>query len=437
MHKETLHNTMAGSPIIPFRRHQLWGVCDTNGTLLMPCEFAFAYMPAQTVDGGWLIFTKNQQQQFGWVLWQGEQLSVVQPQFFDVDLNSLLPNTYDDFAPLCPTSLLNPPIQLIAVRAAATGGLGYVNLAGEAISTSHFQHAEPFFGKSAAVSVKDSFGVVRWGLIDNDGNWLLEPKYGLISRPFEGLRLYRQHLNGLGVRYGYLDADTGQVVVASTLLNAKGFCGGLAVAQLAKGDSGFALINRQGDVILDNLASAKACVNGMIAVKQGRKWGVVNAQGATLLPFNYSDAGEPLGDRLALKKGKWGFVDLTTPALNLVVSHQYKNVSDAGFVEGLCCVQDFEDRIYHINQSGQQQTPYNFSDLMDDFCQSRCLVMAYEDNLHGYIDTNGTLIIPRKYQLAFPFEVSGLAAVVSALNKKDDYTGKGHIDRDGQQFWRD
>lgn len=70
---------------------------------------------------------------------------------------------------------------VVSYRGEATGKLGYMTLQGEKLTEAIFDGARPFKGGRAEVMVSDSSGLDFWGLIDHNGDFVLEAKFGGIE----------------------------------------------------------------------------------------------------------------------------------------------------------------------------------------------------------------------------------------------------------------
>ena len=181
-------------------------------------------------------------------------------------------------------------------------------------------------------------------------------------------------------------------------------------------------------------------VDGRAAIKLGDEWGYIDSTGATAFPGTYDRAWD-FSEGLALVRDgrKRGYIDSTGA---MIIEPQF----DTGyrFSEGLAAVQ-MGDEYGYINQRGRWAFParfkraYSFSEgraivrLGDDgtergfintsgdvvtrdhkdawkFSEEVAPVQDKETNLWGYINKQGSEVIPKRYDDARPFH-EGRAAV--------------------------
>jgi hypothetical protein len=103
-----------------------------------------------------------------------------------------------------------------------------------------------------------------------------------------------------------------------------------AEAQKNKVTVSFSLINKQGDVIFDNLSAASPCKEDKIVIIKDAKFGVVDVQRAELIiPFGEFDGLSTTfsnGVIGAMKAGKWGLIDANQKE---IVPFEYTGISNA------------------------------------------------------------------------------------------------------------
>ncbi len=122
----------------------------------------------------------------------------------------------------------------------------------------------------------------------------------------------------------------------------------------------------------------------------------INAQGMTVIPFNFED-GDDFSNGLAAvcSHGKWGFIDKSGKT---VIPFQYE--SARSFSEGLAPVIDPSGSGF-IDQSAKIVIPFKFADALPF---KGGLAPATEDGINwGYIDKSGQFVIRPVFKQAFQF----------------------------------
>ncbi len=177
---------------------------------------------------------------------------------------------------------------------------------------------------------------------------------------------------------------------------------------------------------------------GLAAVESNGKWGYIDKNGNVIISFKYEDALH-FSEKLAAieLRGKWGFIDKQD---NLVIPFKYDNVGN--FSNGRAEFELNGRKGYldkygteHYDNGGsapKKNVTYNVAKIPVPakaiFYDGLAVVESNDsgwacDVKKGYIDKNGSVIIPFKYEDAWSFS-EGLAAV--KLNGK-----WGFIDKNG------
>ncbi len=141
----------------------------------------------------------------------------------------------------------------------------------------------------------------------------------------------------------------------------------------------------------DNPLSIRFDDNGLAVVLKDKKWGVINATGKVIVPYQYDLInGYQFADGIAavIENGKWGYIDKTG---KLVIPCQYDSVSD-------------------FEKTGKVVVPIQF-DWITPFLGANSFTAAMLDNKWGFIDKTGKLVVPYQFDSAESF-VNGLAAVM-------------------------
>lgn len=146
---------------------------------------------------------------------------------------------------------------------------------------------------------------------------------------------------------------------------------------------------------------------GLALVHKNEKHGFVNPDGKLVVPTIYDDA-SAFSECMALvkKNGKWGYVDSTGKlAIDLKYSDAYS------FSYGYAVVSR-DNKYGFVDRNGKEfHLEY---DMAKSFAEGLAAVQNSR-GLWGYIDTNGKIVIPFKYEYGDAF-YEGRAKVM--LNEK-------------------
>jgi hypothetical protein len=220
--------------------------------------------------------------------------------------------------------------------------------------------------------------VGRWGYIDESGRWVFAPIF-LLANHFDR-----------GVATAQLGPDAGDPPAAPpgawvllhktepmkaldpAIASVRDFSGDLAEFATAQRLGGY--IDRNGAIKIAPtlLATRPFCSDGTAPVRTAGGWGLINSQGAFVVPAQYEDIHCFSEGLAAAKHGEWGFVDETG---KFVIAPQFFGVGD--FSEGLA---SFESR-------GWPNGPH----------------YLYV-NSYGFIDRTGSVVVPAKYDAVYPFK---------------------------------
>jgi len=193
---------------------------------------------------------------------------------------------------------------------------GYVDLSGKVVIEAKFKSVGYFEGGRAWA--EDLTG--KFGIIDTEGKWLVEPKYDKISDPEP-----TQHvaMGKIGELVEFIESNGSATLMDG--VNAFGdFSEGFAWAR--KGTL-VGMVNLKGDWIIPaEYTKIERATSGLVNVKKGEFWGVFDVFGKRLIPFEYERV-ENINDGLiAVKKGGlWGF---SNGAGEIVIEPKFTNVRD-------------------------------------------------------------------------------------------------------------
>lgn len=228
------------------------------------------------------------------------------------------------------------------------GGIwGYFNTNGEMALLPKFEYASDFINGKAIVCIDHKYGV-----IDTQGRFVIEPNYGFIS---------------------WLPESDHKFFQLQEIKNQEG------------------LIDSDGHVLLRTLYDEVGEVReNMISVKKDGLWGFCNLNGTlTIEPAYMKVSGFYEGLSAVKLKGRWGYIDKSG---KLVIEPTY--TSAGSFSEGLSPVRDRTGCRY-INASGQEVIRGKFS--RGESFKDGIAVVKHKKRW-GAIDFKGKLVIKPKYK---------------------------------------
>ena len=156
-------------------------------------------------------------------------------------------------------------------------------------------------------------------------------------------------------------------------------------------DKKFGFIDKLGNEIIScKYDDAKDYDKGISIVTLGDKKGAINQQGDMVIPCKYDNINLCKDDSLAAAfiNETSGFIDLEG---NVVVPFDYEYCGT--FSEGLADVRK-NGLIGFVNRNGKLVIPCKYNNLYNDCGFSEGMVGVSIDGKWGYIDKNGNIIIP-------------------------------------------
>ena len=142
----------------------------------------------------------------------------------------------------------------------------------------------------------------KFGFIDKDGNFVIEPKYDAVRPFFEGLAAVC-----IDDKWGYIDKK-GNFVIVPEYEQAHSFSEGLAAVCI---DDKWGYIDKKRNFIIQpKYDNARPFFEGLAPVELDDEWGYIDKKGRFVIPTMYDNA-RPFFEGLALVEidGKWGFID--------------------------------------------------------------------------------------------------------------------------------
>ena len=224
-------------------------------------------------------------------------------------LNDLIPNTEQ----IDKTTLYYPYDMLNNQYALAEHQCGYADLNGNIVIPQKFDTVYPFSeGLALVITESKTDGsttpVKKAGFIDKTGNYVIEPKFDYqilfdhsTYQNFNSINSFSDGVAMIGIRdengnakCGYID-KTGEYIIEPQFEAANDFKNGIASV---KKDGKWGYINKQGEAILPIEYEAAYGTDGTYftvgkTVGETVKYGVVDADGTTVLPFIFEDLSTP------------------------------------------------------------------------------------------------------------------------------------------------
>ncbi len=264
---------------------------------------------------------------------------------------------------------------------------GYLDTHGKIIIKPQFESAADFVNGMAVVGKEDALGI-----IDSKGNLIIAQKYSSIEIEENGLiKAEKDEV------FGFLNR-IGDEVLPVTYDAIGKFSSGLAL--IAKDDKcGYADANGNISIPLiydfDKQAIDKSeFMDGFAVVKQKAKASIIDSTGNKIIPSLYDDLHFYKSDLpvAARRKGKWGYIDLDNKTL---VPFKYDMVNQ--FSEGAAAVK-LKNSFGVIDITGKINIPFNYV-FISAFKKDVALIKR--GSRFGLISKGGSvLIVPEfeKYQ---------------------------------------
>lgn len=252
----------------------------------------------------------------------------------------------------------------------------------------------------------------RVGFIDTEGKIQIDFKFYYAIAFSEGLSPV---ILSKGGKWGYADED-GNIVIEPQFDEAASFKNGLA--KVSKGEKTF-FITRDGKKSFDTALTLLGFGDGLSPARLLGKWGFVNTEGKTVIPFQFEHA-NTFNENLAAvtqnnligyidKFGDWVIPPRFTPMSGYSDPLFLPNFSD-----GLAVYRD-KNKYGYINKNGIVEIAASF-DRAESFSEGLALVRL-NGNV-GYLRKNGQFGIEPRFENGQKFS-NGLASV--QVNEKWGY----------------
>lgn len=292
--------------------------------------------------------------------------------------------------------------------------VGYINLFGEEIIPLIYDSAYLYF-RYGIIQVRKND---TWGLIDSTGNEILGFEYDSIRIILDGYSIVEQ--DNL---YGIVDVN-GNIII-EIIYDSLSISYDLSISDdldhiLVLKDDNYGYIDISGDIIIDmEYSDAHYFIDSEFAiVKKGELWGLIDQHGNTVIDFEYDriywvhNSNEYLG---VIKDDETA---LYNSSGDMVLGFNFEGVSY------------FNDDVFSFIKNslhGMADIQGNVlvqPTYMGIYRLSNGLRLVKKDDLYGYMNNEGIIVINLEYEDADYFNESGIAAV--KLNDK-----WGFIDLEG------
>jgi len=365
--------------LIVVEKNFMRGVIDRKGNIIIPFGYKFI-MPLH--EG---LASVMQNDKYGYIDKSGK---VIVPLMYDfafdynnglamVRLNmkyGLINKTCRQIIPLIYDEIFN--YSRVHAEIEMKGVCQRRNSAGVILSSDDSNESKYFVNNYAAVKKGN-----KWGFISLQGKEIVA-EYDSVGSFFASIALVKK-----GNKYGYIDT-TGKIVIPITFDDARSNYDG-GILRIKKNNK-WGYITTEGEIVIpcsydqvwlnayevitesrmryrgDRLTVVKLNGNyafgdfseNLVGVKKNAKWGFINKEGETIIPFIYDALGYGLYENLAMVRlgAKWGCID----------------------------------------KKGTIIIPIKYSSL--NWLGSRNLLMASEDKQYGIINCKGETIIPAEYE---------------------------------------
>ena len=284
--------------------------------------------------------------------------------------------------------------------------------------------------------ITDAYGNnAKYGVMNTDGTLVVPLKYDRICEFSEGLAAvyestpYQEELAGTN---GFM------VTMYDDKIGFIDKTGNLVIPMIYEQIHSTTMIEDDGSTGTGHIKSP-GFSEGLLTVKKDGKWGVIDKQGNTAIPFKYDyPVIGSFHDGLASfsSGGKSGFINSSG---EVVIPPQYNRVDD--FTEGYAIVANNNpasqdgDRLYGVvDTQGNLIVPIQYG-YISRFREGMACVSdkPFGRGNYGFVNTSGNLIVPIQYTKAYSFS-DGLAVVAVKDERFTEPTIQnryGYIDKQG------
>jgi hypothetical protein len=316
---------------------------------------------------------------------------------------------------------------------ARDGKMGFADPTGKVVIEPRFS-IPSFMGQKLLLGFEEGLARIKehdkWGFIDQSGKVVIEPQFdeaGFFSEGFAQVKSKG--------KWGFID-KSGQFIAAPQFRDAAHFSEGLA--PVALGDK-WGFIDKTGQLAVkpqfDHVSLFKG---GVASVRLGRQWSHINKSGDVVAncanecvsPF-YEDLARVRTPLHFGVRPQYGYMNRKG---EVVIKFQFHDAHD--FNEGFALVKldPNEERMvpttnkfyFHIDRAGNRLYKETYF-WADDFSEGMAAVQKGQHDKKGYIDATGRVVIPPRFDEAWPFTDG--AALVRVGGKW------GYVNKSGAFIW--
>lgn len=317
----------------------------------------------------------------------------------------------------------DPALQNLRLRVTMNGKQGFIDGCGQVVIQPAFDMALPFSEGLAAVAV------VTDGTAGREFTWRFVQASGDVAFPqsFTGTRIgtFREGrapilING---KWGYIN-NNGQFVIQPQYDTADDFSEGLAAYQTGRL---YGVVDRDGAVVLPaKYAFIGSYKEGRALFAEGGKFGYLNRKGVVAVPAQFAEAND-FSEGLAYVSNQIDTSGKIGGYINTSGEYQIPPRSFQGgpFRQGLAAVHG-DGSPYYIDRTGKTALQVPGVQGLGNFAEGRASFVVSGRN--GFIDLNGTVVISPQWEFVSDF-VGGVARVSHG-------SLRGYINSSGQFVWK-
>ncbi len=336
---------------------------------------------------------------------------------------------------------------------------GFINKAGKEITSikfdrwTFFWHCKTYVWLNNKVGVIDTNGKVIIPIIYDDISFTIgtigvkqKDKWGLynfkgklIKKPtFQEVKTQSYVLTGIKLndKWGFIDSN-GRIKIKPIYDEIKGFSKEGFSAVRVKEKWGF--VNLKGQLVIPTIYDEVNVFQEQgVWVKNSSKWGLLNSKGDIIIPFEFDEISYFKEGLSYVKKGdKYGFIDNIG---KIIIPFKFYHAFE--FSEGLAEVCYSEDSCGYINKQGSTVIPFQYTINFGGEFNDGLAEIKLGDNC-GFIDKTGKTIVSPIYISPYDYNsfdngVGMLLLPNEAANDKSKYEKfKFYFDRHGTLFYED
>lgn len=230
---------------------------------------------------------------------------------------------------------------------------GFINRAGKTLLEPKYDKIQDFKGEYAIIIDNKKNGIVSI-----KGNVIIEPKYDEIELPFSDFTYVKN-----GELWGVVKSDGSEIFVPEYLekfsFNSKGLSVAKKTGKYGHGAGASGVVNREGSVIVElNQGIVDYEPGHFFIFSKDNKWYITDDD-AKPISGEFEGLKQQIKNRqanyyvdgkiIAKKDGKYGFIDING---NTLIPFSFDDIVTGGFSEGLCGVK-VDSKWGYINVKGE------------------------------------------------------------------------------------